>query len=188
LVFSHQINFGQRGILKYLIFDNLFVLVRFVIFNCFTLHCFELHFLPILFLLFANKSKFYFNCNLVQNFTFHCRSVQFQFSKQSNSVLISEVRILINCISVPNFPKLHFSPFLQFCPRDATQAGKSTCHKLIGSGTHMAAYKRPPLYKSESESTVHAPHQHKQNSFSLSWQLRIKIHKFTEKLMNIHKP
>jgi len=43
LVFSHQINFGQRGILKYLIFGNLFILVRCAIFNCFTLRCFQVY-------------------------------------------------------------------------------------------------------------------------------------------------
>jgi len=44
LVFSHQTNFGQRGILKYLIFGNLFVLVHFVVFKRFTLRYFQIAF------------------------------------------------------------------------------------------------------------------------------------------------
>jgi len=44
LVFSHQINFGQRGILKYLIFGSLFVLVHFVNFKCFAVRCFQITF------------------------------------------------------------------------------------------------------------------------------------------------
>ena len=83
LVFSHQINFGQRGILKYLIFGNLFILVRFVIFNCFTLRCFQITFLPVLFYYLQFGPNFVFNCKLVPNFIFafflhffSCRSGQ----------------------------------------------------------------------------------------------------------------
>ena len=61
LVFSHQINFGQRCILKYLIFGSLFILVRFASFNCFTLRCFQIYiFYQFYFYFFASKSKFHF--------------------------------------------------------------------------------------------------------------------------------
>jgi len=55
----------------------------------------------------------------------------------------------------------------------------SRCHAAIGSEAHVAAYKRPPLYKSVTEShprvtesTHHNPHHHKQNSISLSNAVR----------------
>jgi len=38
------LNFGQRGILKYLIFGSLFILVHFVNFNRFTLRCVQIKF------------------------------------------------------------------------------------------------------------------------------------------------
>jgi len=44
----------------------------------------------------------------------------------------------------------------------------------------MAAYKRPPLYKSERRSENSRHINNKQNPFSLSWQLQIEITKFTK--------
>jgi len=47
----------------------------------------------------------------------------------------------------------------------------SRCHNAIGPNAHMAAYKRPPLYKSESH-TQNQRHINKNNSqISLSIQL-----------------
>jgi len=76
LVFSHQTNFGQRGILKYLIFGSLFILVRCVNFNCFTLRCFQIYIFY----------RFYFNFLHFSPNTFkNCKLVQFLllFSNQS---------------------------------------------------------------------------------------------------------
>jgi len=53
---------------------------------------------------------------------------------------------IFSCKTVPNFPKLHFSPFFSDSVQEATQAGKSTWHKLIGPNAHVAAYKRSSLH------------------------------------------
>jgi len=65
------------------------------------------------------------------------------------------------------------------------QLARSRCHVSIGSEAHVAAYKRPPLYKSE-RSTFITRHINKQNQFSLSIQLQIKSNKFTKSFKNIH--
>ena len=81
-----------------------------------------------------------------------------------------------NCISVPKFPKLHFSPFLQFCPRGHASSSMSRCHNAIGPNAHMAAYKRlctVPVRKGYTFTR----HINKQIQLSLSIQLQIKITK-----------
>ncbi len=55
LVFSHYLILGQRGILKYLIFGSLYILVHFVNFNRFTLRCIQITFF----------NQFYYYCILV---------------------------------------------------------------------------------------------------------------------------
>jgi len=104
LVFSHYLNFGQRGILKYLIFGSLFILVRFVVFKCFTLRCFQITFF----------SQFYYFYILVQillkiafqskYFDFFANLSQF-FWKQSNSFISfkKETVQILNCKTVPFF-------------------------------------------------------------------------------------
>jgi len=134
------------------------------------LHVFSnLHFLPILFFTFASKSKFYFNCKYVQ---FLKQSNPFHFSKSSpNSFYYCiSVQILITFQS-SKFSKLRFGPRARNSSK--SHAGSPSPHVLFSLvQIHMAAYKRPPLYKSEGiKKKIHAPHQKRVQIFSLSCQL-----------------
>jgi len=80
LVFSHHLNFGQRGILKYLICGSLFVLVRFVNFKCFTLRYFQIYiFLQILFHFLQFSPNFVLNYKSVQILIFKTVQIPFNF-------------------------------------------------------------------------------------------------------------
>jgi len=86
------------------------VLVRFIIFNCFTLRFFQITFFTNFILFFTNKSKFYFNCKWVQ-FQF------LLFSKQSQFLFLFAVQSPISL-------KLQFSPRMsrkQFSPHVTSQ-------------------------------------------------------------------
>jgi len=90
-------------------FGSLFVLVHFVVFKCFTLRCFQIYIFY----------QFYFTfLQISPNFCFNCECAQISFSSQSNFCIkqskfflkCSPVKILLSCISVLRFLKLHFSP------------------------------------------------------------------------------
>jgi len=142
------LNFGQRGILKYLIFGSLFILVRFVNFNCFTLRYFQitfvsqcyyfLHFSPNTFKI-AFQSKYFVFCKFVsillensQVFFILLKMVPFSFFLFCKAVQIFY-------IFADWSPRSKRSQFKSKATPDSVQ---STCHKLIGSQAHMAAYKR----------------------------------------------
>ena len=80
------------------------------------------------------------------------------------------VQFLFNCKTVPLVSLIAYwslSSFFTVSSQKPRRQSSYRCHHLIGSGTHMAAYKRPPLYKSESEIHKSVPHHKQLKNFSL---------------------
>jgi len=176
LVFSHQINFGQRGILKYLILGNLFVLVHFVSFNRFTLRFLKLPFYQFYFYFFASKSEFHFLITNKSNFIF--KTVQCLFNFKT-------VQSLINCSSVPSF----------YIIADWSLSQKqSKCHANISSPHVTSSLDQMPHGSLNSaqcqnqESTDYTPH-HTNRIHSLSLgSYGSKSTKFTKISRTLMKP
>jgi len=150
------------------------VLVRFVIFSCFTLRFFQITFFTI----------FYFIFYLLQispNFVLIANESNFIFKKQSN----------FSFYYFQNSP--NFFSFLQFSPQFLSNCRLvQECH-TSQSSPHVTFQldQRPhgSLYKaghctSQKEPIESTPH-HQQNPFSLSWQLQIK---FTKNSQKTHEP
>jgi len=125
-----------------------------------------------------------FNCKLVQTL--------FKITNQSHFHFFVFFLFVFCCRSV--FLFLQISPFsFIFCRlvlesktvQTPRKYSKSTCHILIGSGAHMAAYKRPGTVQSQGSDSLRATSETVQK-FSLSCQLD-QIVTNSEKLKNEEK-
>jgi len=145
LVFSHYLNFGQRGILKYLIFGSLFVLVRFVNFKRFTLRSFQVTFL-------ANFIIFYILVQILLKITIWSKYFVFlqvcpnSFRKRSNFFYSFKNRpIFFICKVVPYFTYLQIGPQGQ---KEANSVQKATQAVPSPRGTSSLAHSpHVSLYK-----------------------------------------
>ena len=145
-------NFGQRGILKYLIFGSLFILVHFVNFSRFTLHCIQITFF----------NQFYYFLHFSPNIFKNCNSVQILhfIAKVSNSNFQSSpVQILFifafQSLKLFKFAKQSKFYIIADWSSRATRAVQSRWQVLIGSGAHMAAYKRPRVSEDHKKAQCH---------------------------------
>ena len=127
--------------MKYLICGNLFVLVRLVNFNCFTLRCFQVTFFNQFYFFLHFSPNIFRNYNLVQMLCF-CKFVPFLLEKTVKFFNSFKKTVQIfNYKKVPNFTNLHFSPFFfRFSPRPRKQFQVHVAHSNWFT-VHMAAYK-----------------------------------------------
>jgi len=93
----------------------LFILVRFVNFNRFTLHRTQITFFNQFYYFLHFSPNIFKNCNSVQilHFIAEVSNSNFQNSPVLVFIIFKTVQ-MFNCISVLKFLKLHFSPFFQF--------------------------------------------------------------------------
>ena len=87
-------------------------------------------------------------------------------------LILKAVQFLFNCKTVPLVSLIAYwslsSFFYSFSPQVPRSSVQSTCHKVIGSQVHMAAYKQGTVSESEPQIKIQEPHHHKQKrNFSL---------------------